>query len=241
MIGGHSINEGLLNLNLQDEIKYEICCLLNSMCDYILRFRIESVVCFSSDYVQELQSDQKKRYNELKASVLPSAIMAKKTKEFRCPAKDQMHALVNYKAYENSQIDLSDDIKNKLQSFHDILNSACHIKERGGEEDPDANNQKSNGVVSKVFNFLFSSNSDEEAAAAMAAESGEMSAGEASGDLESTEPEVKKNFNLLSQIITEHVIEWAKKSFINNEELIREMFFLVYRQYNALNEVNIDY
>lgn len=33
------------------------------------------------------------------------------------------------------------------------------------------------------------------------------------------------------------MIEWSKKSFIYNENLIREMFHLIYRQYNSLGEV----
>jgi hypothetical protein len=44
--------------------------------------------------------------------------------------------------------------------------------------------------------------------------------------------------DLLSQLITEHVIEWAKRAYITNQELTREMFFLAFRQYNSLNEVN---
>jgi hypothetical protein len=41
-------------------------------------------------------------------------------------------------------------------------------------------------------------------------------------------------------LITECVVDWAKKSFIYNENLIREMFHLVYRQYNSLGEVKYD-
>lgn len=41
-------------------------------------------------------------------------------------------------------------------------------------------------------------------------------------------------------LITECVVDWAKKSFIYNENLIREMFHLVYRQYNSLGEVKHD-
>ena len=255
---GYIISEGLLNQNLHDEIKYEICRLLNSMCDYLLRFRIESVISFSSDFVKELQTDQKRRYNELKASTLPSAIMAKKTKEFRCPAKDQMHALVNFKASENAQIDLSEDIKGNLESFHQLLNKACQIKERSEEDTSDQDSQKNKGFLSRAFKFLFSAQSDEEAAAAAAVAEAET---EVAFGLDSPKP--KRNFSkniskkfeqililffqtnyvlflftdLLSQIITEHVIDWAKKAYITNEELIREMFFLVYRQYNSLNEV----
>ncbi len=43
----------------------------------------------------------------------------------------------------------------------------------------------------------------------------------------------------LSILVAEIVIEWAKSAFIHDQNLIREMFFLIYRQYNALGEVNV--
>ncbi len=43
--------------------------------------------------------------------------------------------------------------------------------------------------------------------------------------------------DIFSQLLTDTVIRWAKKSFITDENLIREMFSLVYRQYNALGEI----
>lgn len=41
------------------------------------------VTCFA-------QQDQLRRYNEIKQADLPSAITAKKTKEFRCPPHEQV-------------------------------------------------------------------------------------------------------------------------------------------------------
>lgn len=40
-------------------------------------------------------------------------------------------------------------------------------------------------------------------------------------------------------MLTDVVIKWSKKSFITDENLVRAMFSLVYRQYNALGEVII--
>jgi hypothetical protein len=179
---------------LHDDIKYEICRLFNSLCDYILRYRIESIISFSSDIVKEVQVDQKKRYNELKESFLPSAVMARKTKEFRCPVKDQMHALVNYKSPENSQIDLLDDIKDSLQIFHELLNKACQIKERSEEEVDSPDSHKSNGVVAKMVKFLFSNHNQPVNGELLAVGSNE------SGDSEDTQMQEnsiksKKNFS----------------------------------------------
>ena len=123
----------------------------------MLRYRIEAIINFSTDYVQIVQEDQKSRYNELKESVsiIPSAVMARKTKEFRCPARDQMEALVNYKAEENSQIDLPDEIKSQLEEFHQLLNKQLRIKDRPSEEKSDEDANKSKGLLTKVLKVLF--------------------------------------------------------------------------------------
>ena len=44
------------------------------------------------DYMGELQTDQLRRYVEIKQSDMPSAVAAKKTKEFRCPPRDQVRS-----------------------------------------------------------------------------------------------------------------------------------------------------
>lgn len=128
---------------------------MHSLCDYVLRYRIEAIVNFSAEFVREIQVDQKRRYNELKESTLPSAVMAKKTKEFRCPARDQMQALVNYK--NNEQLDLSEDIQNQIVTFHLHLNNITQIKERTDEEIDldDSKNKKS--LLTKLVKLLFSS------------------------------------------------------------------------------------
>lgn len=151
-----SLEEGLLKLSLDDDIKYEICKLLHTLCDYILRYRVEAIVSFSSDFVKKIQSDQKRRYNELKESTLPSAIMAKKTREFRCPARDQMQALVNFKSSDSKTLDISDDIKFQLQVFHQNLNRLVQIKERDQDDGDNMNDQDSRGIIGKTFSFIFS-------------------------------------------------------------------------------------
>lgn len=111
-------------MNLEDDIKYEICCFFHSLCDLMLRYRVEAITSFSNDVVAEIQVDQKKRYNELKESVLPNAIIAKKTREFRMQARDQMLQLVSYKS---TNLELADHIKESMQSFHEILNQLSRL------------------------------------------------------------------------------------------------------------------
>lgn len=154
--GLSSLEEGLLKLNLDDDVKYEICKLLHSLCDYILRYRVEAIVSFSSEFVKLIQSDQKRRYNELKESTLPSAIMARKTKEFRCPARDQMQALVNFKSSDSKTLDISEDIKSQLSVFHSSLNRLVQIKERDLDEGDSSNEKDTKGFISKTLSFIFS-------------------------------------------------------------------------------------
>ena len=138
-------------MNLEDDIKYEICKLFHSLCDYLLRYRIEAITNFSAGIVSEIQSDQKKRYNELKESPLPNAIIAKKTKEFRCQARDQMMQLVTFKA---TNLDLADSIKEAMQTFHEKLNKVAQIKERPVEEAP-VDDSENKSLMAKVFKTLF--------------------------------------------------------------------------------------
>jgi hypothetical protein len=79
--------------------------------------------------------------------------MAKKTKEFRCGAKDQMQYIVKFKDEESAQLDLNEDIKTSLTAFHEKLNKIAQIKTRPAEEKPPEVEEKS--VVTKIFKTLF--------------------------------------------------------------------------------------
>ena len=135
--------------------------MMHSICDYLLRYRVECVVNFSSEFVREVQVDQKIRYAALKESTLPSAIIAKKTKEFRCTARDQMLALVNFKAIDNQSLDLAENIKNKLQEFHSKLNTVAQIKDRPEEDTNKDDSANSKSAITKIFKLLFLTESQE--------------------------------------------------------------------------------
>jgi hypothetical protein len=142
-------------MSLDDEVKLELCHLLHSVCDYLLRYRIESIISFTIEFVSNLQTDQRKRYLELKEAILPSAIMAKKTKEFRCPARDQMQTLIEFKSSENENIDLDEDIKLCLSNFHDLFNCLMRIKDVEKNEENVVDDAKSKTFVGKLFRLLF--------------------------------------------------------------------------------------
>ena len=72
----------------------------------------------------ELQVDQLRRYVEIKQSDMPSAVAAKKTKEFRCPPREQMNTILGFKSLESE--DLEDHaripaLRDKMSNFHDQL------------------------------------------------------------------------------------------------------------------------
>lgn len=86
--------KGLLSMKMAEGAKLQMCYLLHHLCDIQLRHRVESIIAFSHDFVGDLQTDQLRRYIDIKQSDLPSAMAAKKTKEFRCPPREQMNAIL---------------------------------------------------------------------------------------------------------------------------------------------------
>ena len=44
----------------------------------------------------------------------------------------------------------------------------------------------------------------------------------------------------MQKLIAATMIKWSKDSLISSQELVRQMFSLLYRQYDALGEVRID-
>lgn len=89
-------------MKMAEGAKLQMCYLLHHLNDIQLRHRVESIIAFSHDFVGELQTDQLRRYIEIKQSDLPSAVAAKKTREFRCPPKEQMNAILG-KFYKYNQ------------------------------------------------------------------------------------------------------------------------------------------
>lgn len=72
-------------------IPFQMCHLLQYLCDCQIRHRIEAIVAFSDDFVAKLQENQRFRYNEvMQALNMSAALTAKKTKEFRSPPQEQV-------------------------------------------------------------------------------------------------------------------------------------------------------
>lgn len=69
----------------------QMCTLLQYFCDCELRHRVEGIVAYSDNFVQDVQSNQRVRYNLLmRAFTMSAAETARKTREFRSPPQDQV-------------------------------------------------------------------------------------------------------------------------------------------------------
>lgn len=84
--------------------------------------------------------DQLKRYNEIKHSDLPSAVAAKKTREFRCPPVEQMKLILGFKNLEVDDEDnkpCGDSLITQLTEMHQSLMEKISLEglvdEEGGE------------------------------------------------------------------------------------------------------------
>lgn len=118
-------------MKMAEGAKLQMCYLLHHLNDVQLRHRVESIIAFSHDFVGDLQSDQLRRYIEIKQSDLPSAVAAKKTREFRCPPKEQMNAILGFKNMEEEDKEncpIGDELCERLNIFHDRLMQHVSLK-----------------------------------------------------------------------------------------------------------------
>ena len=147
-------------MKMAEGAKLQMCYLLHHLNDIQLRHRVESIIAFSHDFVGDLQADQLRRYIEIKQSDLPSAIAAKKTREFRCPPREQMNAILSFKNMEEDDPDncpCGEDLIVKMNDFHSNLMSyvSLHALEEaeGAAGDAEGEGEKP-GAIRKLLNFI---------------------------------------------------------------------------------------
>ncbi|KAK6049513.1 hypothetical protein COOONC_12982 [Cooperia oncophora] len=117
--------KGLTEIELEEHVKIQLVNILDHLCDTQLRHRIESLIGFTDGFVGDLQQDQCKRYMDIKQTDMPPAEAAKKTKEFRCPPKEQMFRLLKCKVEkEEKEVLLEDEVE------YDQCPMAEHLQEQ---------------------------------------------------------------------------------------------------------------
>ncbi|KAK3736855.1 hypothetical protein RRG08_000604 [Elysia crispata] len=221
----HSKNptvKGLLKMDLEEPVKLEVCRILQHLCDIQLRHRVESIIAFSDDFVGRCQNDQLRRYNEIKQTDMPSAMAAKKTKEFRCPPREQMKALLTFKQEEeegsvDKECPCREDMRDILRGFHDQLLTHCKMPQISADEEETPSEQvvPSKTLGQKLLSLVWKSKNDEVSAIV----------------------EGEKVPDCMQNLITATMVRWAEESFISMQELVREMFSLLHRQYDGIGEL----
>uniref|UniRef100_T1E1N4 Putative ryanodine receptor n=1 Tax=Cupiennius salei TaxID=6928 RepID=T1E1N4_CUPSA len=215
--------KGLLRMTLAEGVKLQMCYLLHHLFDLQLRHRIESLIAYCDDYVCELQSDQLRRYIDIKQSDMPSAVAARKTREFRCSPKEQMRAILCFKNLEEDQSDqcsCGEDLRETLINYHDELvgrvKAVCSSEEK--EETEEKSEEPSKPWTQRLMNIV-------------------KMVKAADQETETAEKEGPRPEELLQKKIIITLIKWAEESEIENRELVRQMFHLLLREFNGIGEM----
>ena len=218
--------KGILDMKIHEDVKLELCKLIHHLCDVQVRHRLESIVSFAYGYMGDLQSDQLRRYIEIKQSDMPSAVAAKKTKEFRCPPREQMNTILSFKSIEDEE-ELEEhacnqELRDRMSEFHDSLMSVMSIASLEAEDveipSPDEVAEKQSLMVT------FS-------------ETLKAAQGEKTDDGEAGEPHIKSAEEKFRKVLVDTIIKWGCEAEIENKDLIREMFSLLLRQYDTVGEL----
>ncbi|KAG8123547.1 hypothetical protein E2320_018933 [Naja naja] len=200
--------EGLLQMKLPEPVKLQMCHLLQYLCDFQIRHRIEAIVAFSDDFVAKLQENQRFRYNEvMQALNMSAALTAKKTKEFRSPPQEQINMLLNFKDDKND-CPCPEEIRDHLLDFHEDLMAHCGIQL---DEDGilDGNNDLT--IKGRLLYLV-----------------------ERVTHLKKKQAEKLVDDNNKNHLISETMVRWAQESVIEDPELVRAMFVLLHRQYDGV-------
>ncbi|KAF2882575.1 hypothetical protein ILUMI_23592 [Ignelater luminosus] len=213
--------KGLLNMKMAEGAKLQMCYLLQHLCDVQLRHRCESIIAFSHDFVGELQTDQLRRYIDIKQSDLPSAVAAKKTREFRCPPREQMKAILGFKNLEEEEKEncpIGEELCERLNEFHDNLMGQVSLNALQVPEG-DIEETSKPGTFTKFYNFINAVKELEE---------------EPKPEPEPERPIPEASFR---KVLIATIVNWAQETQVEMPKLVREMFSLLVRQYDSVGEL----
>ncbi|XP_050357853.1 ryanodine receptor isoform X1 [Nymphalis io] len=215
--------KGLLHMKMAEGAKLQMCYLLQHLNDIQLRHRVEFIIAFAHDFVGDLQTDQLRRYTEIKQSDLPSAVAAKKTKEFRCPPREQMNAILSFKHLEDDDPEncpCGEELVSRMNEFHESL--MAHVSLHALQEpDGDVSTEPETkpGAMGRLYNIINTVKELDEEPKAI------------------EEPSKKSPEEKFRKILIQTIVNWAEESQIETPKLVREMFSLLVRQYDAVGEL----
>lgn len=216
--------KGLLTMKMAEGAKLQMCRLLHHLTDVQLRHRVESIIAFSHDFVSDLQADQLRRYIEIKQSDLPSAIAAKKTREYRCPPREQMNSILGFKELEPDDVENCPcglELKDNFIAFHENFLSKVSLLALQEPEEPEVEEEEVKpSVMAKFYNFVNAVKDVDEKV-----------------EEPPPEPEKKTPEELFRKVLIKTIVGWAEESQIEDAKLVREMFSLLVRQYDTIGEL----
>uniref|UniRef100_A0A9J2Q184 Uncharacterized protein n=1 Tax=Ascaris lumbricoides TaxID=6252 RepID=A0A9J2Q184_ASCLU len=225
-----SMQKGLTEIELAEGVKIQLVDILDNICDIQLRHRIESLVAFTENFVGDLQQDQCARYMDIKQTDMPPAEAARRTKEFRCPPKEQMFRLLKCKAVADNSVGimLDDDVEcdqcpmdetlqERLREFCSLLVSKIRCTQEETDESVEVIPfEEENSWVDNLAQLVIKvppapPQKDD------------------SVDHMGTENYRRMIINMLKS--------WSAGSLIESNTLIRKMFSLLLRQYSGVAEL----
>uniref|UniRef100_A0A914H250 Ryanodine receptor n=1 Tax=Globodera rostochiensis TaxID=31243 RepID=A0A914H250_GLORO len=229
------LHKGLADIDLAEGVKLQFVFILEHICDIQARHRIESLVSFCDGFVVELQQDQCKRYMDIKQTEMPPAEAAKRTKEFRCPPKEQMYRLLHCKLKEDHSRLLLDD-----ETDEDQCPTSEHLQEHLREYCAN--------FVAKVGRKKSAREGKArvEAAAGGQKEEEELSWVDKLAQLVVSVPpppkkvigrDLGRGTEKFRELIITTLKRWANETEIEAAELVRAIFNLLLRQYSGVKEM----
>ena len=172
-----------------------------------VRHRVESVVSFANGFVDEMKKEQEKRY---------ITHFSKKPKEFRTSTEIQLEAMLALK----SKHGCCKKLRPQLKKFSDELKRHCGVNSSFSiQQGKDLSIQEN---IKQMVTVLSSSNSHQHDCCYDNSDVGD-SGGAA-------------HFMSLRQVITQTMVRWASVE-IHKLKLVKELFSLLYRQFNEVGEV----
>lgn len=250
-------SKGLLQMRKLDErVKLVICHILHHLLDIQLRHRIESIMAFSVNFVGHLQTDQRRRYDGIKTSNLPSHLTARKTREFRCSPREQMRYILDFK--NNTDTDelnsspSSEVLRNTLKNLHlSMMKQIKVIIESSGDEDSALSESELRGDDYYARQRLRQQQNDVQSSfgkllriiklVKLTITTGgrglDSHLQNQNGQFASIIGHSGyKELKFIKEIV-KTVIKWAEECTIENKQLVRQMFHLLIRCYNGVGEL----
>uniref|UniRef100_A0A915B3X3 Ryanodine receptor n=2 Tax=Parascaris TaxID=6254 RepID=A0A915B3X3_PARUN len=225
-----SMQKGLTEIELAEGVKIQLVNILDNICDIQLRHRIESLVAFAENFVGDLQQDQCARYMDIKQTDMPPAEAARRTKEFRCPPKEQMFRLIKCKAVADNSVGmmLDDDVEydqcpmdetlqERLREFCSLLVSKVRCTQKETDENVEVIPfEEENSWVDNLAQLV-------------------IKVPPAPPEKDDTVDHMgTENYR---RMIINMLKSWSTGSLIESNTLIRKMFNLLLRQYSGVAEL----